>query len=961
MKKKILLTLSLVFIVVCLFAIYVSAEVYNVSYYVGRDEEGLKETVQTDENGTITLRTERFTDSSAPIFNWFTYEGDVYAPGETITVTKDTKIRQFCGYPATNKEMNTEASQWTHKYIQLQEDLYLEKSLSIYFGGRLYIDLNGFNIYSSAGNVFADARSGVFLFGEGSIIHTGNGNVFQSQVHGYDDRNMGMTVGKKVAIVTNGTVFNNSNSLNSGWISQPVPLEFYGNITCNKLININGNIGELVQLVVNPTKLTVLGDALMSFTGFGEEGGIELTLGGSFELTEAANTPEYWTGGFGDGYSITVLGGSFTNGADTVLGFAPSGSSKIGTSVGETSFETIILPGCAHEYNYTGSLDATCRQSSSATYECGKCGDVIIVSAGELAEHILVLKEHEPATSLAAGKMVYECVVCKRLDVVTYTMDPSDLEINVVVYTEDEGERYLSIKIADVFVLEKDKYLDSEQFVLVDLKGFDIYEASDIIAIEIPSGISSVNFATDNESLKSITVLDNASITFESFARCKALEEIIIGKSTVYFMQGCSNNVIRAIRSDKEGANVTFAAQVFDGKTSLEELTLSSNSNYDFGANSFRRTSVKELILPDYCEPFFRDEAAFYNCAIEYLYVGRGITKLMGKPFDYCQKMQKIILMEVTSFSHEYTFCVENQGEKPVEVYIHSEEISLPNNTFYQCHGIIVYTNAPITNTAAFNGCTDVTKDGLDYPKYTIIYGIPHKYEAGSSDPTCTSDGSTGYVTDCPCGVIEEAEYQRFVAAMTNTDPAEYGSIETTVIPALGHLKGNMAEVVFLNGILEAGVAKYDCDRCFVGACYEESVEPIIKSLGYSVCEYGGALGIAQGYVVDTDVVELYETVNEGLSLGMVACVNIDGNTQYPMTVRDGNLVATEDAIVVPISAEKTWIETKLVGITDAIADVKFIVCLYVFDGVNIKYISNGGIYNGVVGDSYNSLMAENK
>ena len=956
MKKKILLTLSLVFAVACLLAIYVSAEVFNVSYYDGND---IKETVQTDENGTITLRTERFSNSEAPIFNWYTYEGDIYAPGATITVTKDTQIRQFCGYPSTDKEKNLGGGQWTWKYIQLQEDLYFTSSIGVYFGGRIFIDLNGYNIYSSAQHVFSDSRSGVFIVGHGSVVHTGSGHVFNSSFHGYNDTSIGMVIGKDVTVTTNGTVFNNGNSFNSGWITTEVPLEFHGDITCGKLMNINGEVNEILGLVIAPTKLTVTGDSMITFNSIGSEGQVNLTIGGTFVLTEAANNVEYWTAGFGEGFATTVYSSAFTNGADAVLALAGATAEKGEITLEDVTYGLVLPVGCDHSYSVVESAAANCMHIKRTVYECDKCGDCFVISTGVLTDHAFEMIEHKPATELLSGSKLFECTVCKKQNLVIYAFDPGEFMISVTVSRADGTEETLQVKVSDVLVLEGVESLGTTTYTLIDIKAFGDYQATDIIAIEIPNGIAKVNFANDNGALKKISIRDYATVTIVSFAKCTALEEIVIGKSNVDFEASCSNNAIRAIYSDVEGANVFFAGNVFKGKKTLEVLTMSAHSSYDFGANSFKETSIKELIFPDYSEPFFRDEAAFYNCAAEYLYVGRGITKLMGKPFDYCQKMQKIVLMEVTSFTHEYTFCVENAGEKPVEVYIHSSEISLPNNTFYQCHGIIIYTNAPITNANAFAQCNSTTKDGIDFPAYTIMYGIPHKYSEGNSEPTCTSDGSSGYITDCPCGMIAEADYQIFIGTTTDKEPSEYASIETRVIPALGHLRGELSDVVFLAGYLQNGTVRYDCDRCGgIGAC-EEEIDPLVVSLGYSVSEFGDSYGIVQGYQIVTSALDIYMSANSNVEYGVVADVNATGMPQYPLTIEGGELVESSGAFKMSVADGKTdYVEIKVTGIKETSADVCFINCFYVFDGISIKYISNGEEMTGVVGASYNSLRS---
>lgn len=957
MKNKLILTLSFLIIAVFTLACVASAEVFNITYYDGNT---VKDTVQTDENGTVTLRTERYSNTEAAVFNWFTYEGDIFSPGETITVTKDTDIRQFCGYKSTNKELNATGDLWAWRYIQLQEDLYLEKALAVPDGGRLYIDLNGYNIYTSANHVFDQRRSGVFILGKGSIIHTGSGNVFQASIHGYDDSKVGMVVGRDVTIETKGTVYNNTNGYSSGWITFPVPLYFYGNITCQKLVHINGKINEIMDLVVDPAMLTVLGDSLITFSGFDAEGSINMTVGkGTFVLTEAANKVEYWTAGYGDGYTFNIRGGSFINGADLILGFAEAGASKITTTVGEATYNSIIFAGCPHSYNAVGSATANCVTLETATYQCVVCNDSFVVRTGKFTEHKYEMIAHEPATQVTVGKKTYECTVCEKIYVQEYSFDPSDVIVSVIISTVEEGYIQVDVRTADVLELVAEERFGSKVYTLVGLKDFLEYKVENIVGIEIPVGISYFDFTQSNSTLEIVSVLDYANVTFSSFSKCTALTDINIGKATVTFNNGCANNVLKTIRSDVEGANVTFASSVFNEKKSVTNLILSSYSYYDFGSNSFRRTGLKELVFPDYCNPLFRDEAAFYDCAAEYIYVGKGITRLMGKPFDYCQKVQRIVLMEVTSFTHEYTFCVENAGEKPVEVFIHSSEISLPNNTFYQCHGIIIYTNAAITNASAFNQCNATTKSGIDYPSYTIVYGIPHKYTPGSAEPTCTADGSTGYTTDCPCGVVAEADYKTFVS--TTTDGSyTMGKIETTVIPALGHLRGTLMDITYSSGYLAEGLARYDCMRCDNNGYYEEALDPMISCLGYSLCEFGDKLAIVQGYHLETEIFEMLSTIKDNVSCGIIAMPNVMGETKYPLTVENGELVATENMYFAPLkSSTLDYIEVKLVGITEVTKDVKIALCLYLFDGVYIRYANYGELTTGIVGNSYSSLITE--
>ncbi len=961
MKRKLLVSVLMSLALICLMAICISAEVYNITYWDGGTK---KDTVQTDETGTITLRDTPYSGADCEVTNWFTYEGDIYAMGKTITVTKDTDIRQFSGHFSTNLNVNATDNQWGWRYIQLQEDLVLETIVYLNDGGRLYIDLNGHNIISSAMHVFEQRRAGLFIVGEGGIIHSGSGHVFNTSIHGYDDRKVGFVLGKDVCVETSGNLCHYTNGLSSGWITEPVVFEVYGTVKCNSLLYINGAINEVLNAVISPRKLE-LQDKPIYFKSVSDEGAVNLTIGnGTFVLPDAASSMDYWDCGFGDSYTTTVDNGcSFTNGASIVLSLAGEGKAITSITIDEIKYDVITNDSCQHGFD-VNIVDATCVNLKTSSYICPLCGENFTVRTGNLAEHVWELAAHIPATETTAGTKSYKCEICSKEMDQSYSFDPTELEIKVTVSitnldTEEVTEKELTVYVTDVLNLTYVETMGSKIYTLVGLKPFDVYDITNIVAVEVPVGVAKINFADNNSTLKTLNIKNNANVIVESFAKYTGITEINIGKAKVEFSSTCSNNKIQAIRSEVEGADVVFKANCFNDKKTITELKLSSYSKYDFGNNSFKNTQMKELVFPDYSEPYFRADAAFYNCAVEYLYVGRGITELMNKPFDYCQKMQKIILMDVTSISKEYTFCVEYNGEKPVEVYIHASEIYLTNNTFYQCHGITVYTNAPITNAKVFEGCKATTKGGIEYPAYTIVYGIPHKYEQGMEDATCTKDGSMGYVTDCTCGTTASfATYKTFVNALTTSETFTERTIETTVLPALGHLKGTLADVLYVNGYLENGRARYDCMRCDNNGYYEETVGPMIKSLGYSVSELDGAGSVVQGYVIDTGVYSLCKSVNDKLTYGFIVLTNPTNETLYPLSFKNGELLIDDGSIMqVPVLKSIRVVEIKIKGFSEATSDKKIIMCAYLFDGTAINYISNGEASIGITGISYNELV----
>jgi hypothetical protein len=478
----------------------------------------------------------------------------------------------------------------------------------------------------------------------------------------------------------------------------------------------------------------------------------------------------------------------------------------------------------------------------SVTYLCNSCGDSYTICYGDYAEHNWKFTDEKEASLTEVGYKAYKCDLCGKEKTENVFLDVADAEIKVTVNTVD-GEKEILVKTGDVFALEK---ISEGQYKLVGLKDFGEYTAADIVTINVPLGVVRIEFTSNNSTLKKLIINDGAVVTVISFAKCSALTHIEIQKAEVVFSKGCSNNVIQSVKSEVEGADVGFEAEVFDGKSSLNELKLSSYSIYVFGANSFRYTSITEFVAPDYSDITFKNEAAFYKCnSLKYIYIGRGIEVLGGKPFDYCQYVEKVVLMDVKSISMEWTFCVQNMAEKPVEYYIHSSSISLPNNTFGQSKGLIIYTNAPITNGNAFSSCAGKTYNGIDYPAYTIIYGIPHAYTSTTVDASCTENGFVGYVTDCPCGqtISSEADavtYKKFVTTTTSNNNFEEFTLTATSIPATGHKESEVIGISYANGYMSLGTKTCICETCSMEYVEETpSAEALFTFLGYSMPEDG--------------------------------------------------------------------------------------------------------------------------
>lgn len=923
MKKKLFIFLTLVCCMICMLAISISAATYTVNYNDGKAK------VQTDENGVITLRDTKFSaDAENKVFfGWYNKQGDTFKPGETITITEDVNLYEAYGYLGTNDYLPLGGTgQWDWPYIQLQEDINLATNMSPPWGGCATVDLNGFTITVTAETAVSQQRGGIRFIGEGKIEHTGKGNFFNCSTHGYGDGSQYLLIGKDVTVNTGGILFNYTNNVNSN-----IPVHIYGDVTCKQLARFSGlNASKIVDIQINAANLEVTGDAFITCGKYPAEAQINVNIsGGTLVLSEAANEAAFWDNSNASSYAITVSGGSFTNGAAAAMAYA-SGVKTVEATVNGVVYTTIVSGECEHSYSQKSQAVGSCINIATETYECSVCGDSYTVSYGELLDHDLKLISDIPASTTTSGLKTYECTICKKQILQTYAFDPTNIEIEVVVSTEN-GEETLYVKVSDVFNLTSVETMGAKIYTLVGLLDFDSYLASDIISIEVPIGIAEINFDS-LPNLKTLKIADHANTKMISFKNT-GITKIYIGAANILFKNGCSNNAIQGIYSDVSGAYVEYEANVFNGKKTITELTYSAGSEYKFATNSFREVQVKELIFPDYCTVNFGGEAAFYKCAVEYLYIGLGNPTLAGKPFDYCQNMQKIVLMDVNKITGDYTFCVENGGAKPVEVYIHSETMSLTSNTFYQCHGIIVYTNAPLTT--GFSSCNAKNYGGVDYPAYTIYYGIGHKYTEGVSEPTCTADGSTGYVTDCPCGKVDEyKEYKKFTSVLTNNQTYETGVITTTVIPALGHSEDSYIVDMTYEDYFKNAHATLICPICEAKYYKEILDSALFIEKGYSASE-DKKDEISYTLRLNKAAIEAYAPFASGdLRYGLLISVTTD--TAPILGMENGKIKNSDGAFIFEFSnTEFDLLQMKLSGVEN----MELIACGFMMEGDRALYL----------------------
>ena len=963
MKKKLLLILVVMAVVACaisLLSLSVSAEneQITITYYQTNDTfsskpsvDAVNSAVTVDKGTEIVLPTssQGVEVASNQTLMWFTADGRAWDGGSTVAFTEDTFLYRV---PATHVSNETEYKTGiTSGYcsVKLINDIDTSNAGS----GTCYLFLNGKTLNITGGNeAIGGQRVGVHLMGKGTINYTGNNKAegksyfLLMKSHGYSDSGKAckFTIGRDVTVnAPNSHLFVDYEG--TGVSGYPYG-RIYGKVNVYTLGYSSGSIDKTPKLDIFETaEIRLYGDKI----AYNPNCDLTWTIsiqGGLFLLPEAAKDSTWWStevsGKELAPESIAILDGVFLNAGNNISQYISEDAKELALEYSGLNYIALVPKNdCAHSYIETSTIEPTCQTLASAVYTCSLCADSFTLKGGDAVDHKWTQTGEKAPTISSAGVKYYDCTWCEAVREEYFYLDIAEENINVVV----SGGITVSVKVSDLFELTA---LGECQYNITGLKAFGEYTIYDIIEINIPVGIKNINFNQSNETLTKINFLDGANVTVKSFSNFTGVTDINIGAATVVFASGCSNNSIRSIRSDKEGAYVSYESKVFSNKKSLEVVTFSTNSDYILASEAFGDcTSIKEIILPDYCRPQFTG-SAFWQNNIEYIYVGRGITSLDNDPFNRNYKLKKAVLMEVNRFPNGWTFCYSfdwatdnDPTTGPAEIYIHSTTLSLANDAFYQSHGITVYTNAPITDGKAFSGCQSKTVDGVTYPAYTIVYGIGHKLiEVTEEAESCTENGYVGYKADCPCGeyIDGSVTVKVFTGQKTNSSTYEEITYTSETVPGTGHKEGTVIGINYANGFLSAGTKTCTCVDC--GTEYTEeapTAEALFVFLGYSMPE-DGELAITIGFLVNNDAIAKYESVTKtDLEYGVTAAIASKLNGKAPLDASLENV----PVVKAPIDSEYSAFDFILSGFSEDQLDLEVVMAAYVIAGDKVVYLQD--------------------
>ena len=961
-KGKIILTLLLSLIFGVMLVTMVSAlegESITVQFY-NQNGNAVDKTINSNGivEGEITLLggqsvklpTKNVTAGSS--FNWRTEDGRAWEGGSTVTFYEDVTL-----FPITAIDISTPEEMHTYmpkgSTVRLLNDIYLAEKPGFPWPGTCTILMNGktLELNSSLGTAWGGQRAGTFFYGSGNIKYNGTGTFMNMNGHGWGGDCCRLFVGSGITIDAPNAILTHDSD--GSYVPGYPYVQIYGIVNCKVVMNLGnaGNRNPRIE-IYDGAQLNVNGQLIK-----------HSTAGNTVHVTVLGGTITN-TGGnfFADGTAVfSIEGGvfNFSSNDDVtsltqLVDVAYYRVIDIQDSNGKAYKAVVPLSTeCGnHTYTFHSTYEASCSSCQKDNFYCQGCMDSFQVSIGSKGEHkySTTPSGHKDPTKTSVGWDKYICSECSSVNLTYLYYDPTNDNVDIVVNT-GSGEKTVSVKIKDVYIL------DANHAVL-GVKAFGDYKATDIVGIYIPLGLTKVNITTanSNASVKKITLGAGLIAEVTTLKGLTALEGIVIENvADVLFRSNCAPTSLKSIKSNISGANVEFAESAFTGLSSLTELTFSTNSSYTFGKQSFKDTGMKSIEFVDGCSVTFAGEQAFYGSKVEYLYVGKGITSLDKKPFDCAYYLQKIILMDVTSLS-DYGFCCMNKGASVPVIYHHAKTLSIAtNNTFYQSHGIIIYTKAEITQ--GFNGCSSTTKGGVNYPAYTIHYGITHSYKRIEKDATCTAEGSVKYVVDdCPCGISDGTSHKVFKAVLTNSSTYTIEDFTDKIKEKLPHDLDSLGSIKYTNGFTRMGFYTYKCSMCRQSIDEDKaSCPPLLICYGYSVSDSDGLGSISVKYIIDEEALEQYERANgTTVEYGTVVASKNALNGQTPL---DDSGNARAGVYKLKTSANGyTANSIKLTKLNDANKKISYIMSLYIKEGNTISYVQDTETINNPSGVSYKEI-----
>ncbi|MBR2943716.1 MAG: leucine-rich repeat protein [Clostridia bacterium] len=383
-------------------------------------------------------------------------------------------------------------------------------------------------------------------------------------------------------------------------------------------------------------------------------------------------------------------------------------------------YQTVVPASCEH--NFTGApVDATCEHSAYADYNCTVCKHNVYFSWGEKLGHDYVLGEHTVATLTSLGSKSYACANCGDSRTTPYSLDPTSLEIPVIIRNDDGTFENITVLASDIFDFSTSGSNGDYIYTLSAIKKFGDYNIRNIYGITIPQGILYINITTHNYEKYSnveygvsvLTIAEGAKVDIQNIGNLRKVEKIVVEKNTdVVFSSSCSYynpsnekrnmQLINTIDLSAGNHSVKFMSYAFDGRSTLTTLKLGENANYDFsGYGCFQYCKITELNLPTSNTYLQFGGMAFRENAFTTLTFPDNLDLSFSDTFYNCKSLTSV------KFGENSTYVIGNNCFRYSPI---AKVVFAPNSTYTV--GSQAFINSSLTEVDASAGNISLTLNG---------------------------------------------------------------------------------------------------------------------------------------------------------------------------------------------------------------------------------------------------------
>lgn len=427
------------------------------------------------------------------------------------------------------------------------------------------------------------------------------------------------------------------------------------------------------------------------------------------------------------------------------------------------------------------------------------------------------------------------------------------------------------------------------------------------------------------KNLKKITIESRnlKSISNDVFAGCSAVEEIYIDLSKCTFV-GSSAFIFNG---SYDGGQTRTQWYNLEGEKVVDLTSVKTFNNSCFASSNL---GSAEIVWPTSIESL--SDQSFRKCNINQpMLINAAEGKNMSLPYWCFDGNTPTIIVcneGVTAVSARFS------GVTAVfladSINITDSESSFINGSTLYCKALSEGSLVPSESKCSINYFTSgsianygicgfvATVDG------TTVGTVSHTTSDSIDNTLCP----VGKVTVTQCRLCDYVVY----------------SVDGEEVDKKEHDYSLVGSITYIN-FYEMGYKTTKCE-CGAEKANEEATEPaIFEFRGISVSKYAdenGNYSITQGYYINDTAYKNYLNSGKTLDFGLVASAKNVTGTQ-PLKIEEGKIVGINEKVIVSNSAviAHDYFDIKLTGISTDKNGQELVMCIFLYDGESIIYLSD--------------------